>query len=123
MTLPLMNSTAFVAQGYRDCPVFTQVEVVAIVMVIRRNPSDPDASRVLTSKDPNGVVVLKGQTGHLVKLAGLGPDELNLDGYRSDTAVVHASAFVAVPHRSQGISTRHDIVGFRAADLPAVCEV
>lgn len=118
-----MNSTAFVAQGYRDCPVFTQVEVVAIVMVIRRNPSDPHASRVLTSKDPNGVVVLKGQTGHWVKPAGLGPEEGNLDGYRSDTAVVHASAFVAVPHRSQGVPTRHGIVGFRPSDQPAMCEV
>lgn len=121
MTLPLMNSTAFVAQGYRDCPVFTQVEVVAIVMVIRRNPSDPHASRVLTSKDPNGVVVLKGQTGHLVKLAGLGPNKFTLDGYRSDSTVVHASAFVAVPHRSQRISTRHDIVGFRACSRSTCC--
>lgn len=53
-----MNSSAFITQGYCDCPVFAQVEVVAIVVVIRRNPSDPHTSRVLTSKDPYRVVVL-----------------------------------------------------------------
>lgn len=67
--LPLMNSPAFVTQGYRDRPVFTQVEVVAAVMVIRRDPSDPHASRVLTSKDSDRVVVLEGQMGNLVKPA------------------------------------------------------
>lgn len=65
--LPLMNSAALVTQGYCDCPVFAQVEVVAVVVVIRCNPSDPHASRVLTSKDSYRVVVLKGQIGTLVK--------------------------------------------------------
>lgn len=36
-------------------------------------------------------------------------------GYRSDTTVVCSSAFVAVPHRSQGISVRHDSVDFLCA--------
>lgn len=67
-----MNSATFVPQGYCDCPVFAQVEVVATVVVIRRNPPDPHASRVLTSKDPYRVVVLKGQMGNLVRPAGLG---------------------------------------------------
>lgn len=74
-----MNSAAFVTQGYCDCPVFAQAEVVAIVVVIRRNPSDPHASRVLTSKDPHRVVVLKGQMGNLVKPAGLGANEYRLE--------------------------------------------
>lgn len=74
-----MNSSAFITQGYCDCPVFAQVEVVAIVVVIRRNPSDPHASRVLTSKDPYRVVVLKGQMGNLVKPPGLGANEYIYD--------------------------------------------
>lgn len=57
--LPLMDSTSLVTQGYGDCSVFTEAEVVAIVMVVGGNPSNPHASRVLTSKDPHRVVVLK----------------------------------------------------------------
>ena len=74
-----MNSAAFVTQGYCDCAVFAQVEVVAIVVVIRCNPSDPHASRVLTSKDPYRVVVLKGQMGNLVKPVALGSNEFKYD--------------------------------------------
>lgn len=67
LVLPLINSPTFITQGYCDCTVFAQVEVIAIVVVIRRNPSDPHASRVLASKDPYRVVILKGQMGNLVK--------------------------------------------------------
>lgn len=63
-----MNSSAFVAQGDCDCSVFAQVEVVAVVVVVRRNPPDPHPSRVLASEDPDGVVVLRGQMESLVKL-------------------------------------------------------
>lgn len=62
-----MNSAALVTQGHCDCSVFAQVEAVAIVVVIRRNPSDPHACGVLTSKDSYRVVVLKEQNGNLVK--------------------------------------------------------
>lgn len=45
-----------------------------------------------------------------------------MSGYRSDTAVVHASALVAVPHRSQGVSGRHDGVDFTCVcDRQDVC--
>lgn len=47
-----MDPSSLVTQGYSDCSVFTQVEVVAIVMVVGGNPSNPHGSRVLTSKDP-----------------------------------------------------------------------
>lgn len=57
--LPLMDPSSLVTQCYGDCSVFTQVEVVAIVMVVGGNPSNPHGSRVLTSKDPYRVVVLK----------------------------------------------------------------
>lgn len=38
-----------------------------------------------------------------------------MTGYRGDTTVVHSSAFIAVPHRSQGISVRHECVDFMCA--------
>lgn len=63
-----MNSSAFVSQGDCDCSVFAQVEVVAIVVVVGRNPPDPHTCRVLASEDPDRVVVLRGQMGNLVKL-------------------------------------------------------
>lgn len=114
--LPLMNSPTFVTQGYRDRPVFTQVEVVAAVMVIRRDPSDPHASRVLTSKDPDRVVVLGGRMRNLVRPA-VSRNTVHKkfgSGYRGDTTVVHSSAFLAVPHRSQRVPMRRDSVGFMA---------
>lgn len=58
MLSPLMDSSSLVTQGYGDCTVFTEVEVVAIVMVVGGNPSNPHTGRVLTSKDPYRVVVL-----------------------------------------------------------------
>lgn len=54
-----MNSPSLVSQGYGDCSVFTEVEVVAIVVVVGGNPSNPHTGRVLTSEDPYRVVVLK----------------------------------------------------------------
>lgn len=66
--LPLMDSTSLVSQGHGDCPVFTEVEVVAIVMIVGGNPSNPHASRVLTSKDPYRVVVLKSDVQDLASI-------------------------------------------------------
>lgn len=51
--LPLMDPSPFIPQGYSDCSVFAEVEVVAIVMVVRSNPANPHTSRVLTGKDPH----------------------------------------------------------------------
>lgn len=53
-----MNSSTFVSQSYSHCPVFAEVEVVAIVMVVGGYPSNPHTGRVLTCKDPHRVVVL-----------------------------------------------------------------
>lgn len=47
---PLVDSASLVTQGYGDCSVFTEVEVIAIVMVVGGNPSNPHASRVLTGE-------------------------------------------------------------------------
>lgn len=58
MISPLVYSSSLVTEGYRDCSVFTEVEVVAIVMVVGGNPSNPDAGRVLAGEDPYRVVVL-----------------------------------------------------------------
>lgn len=54
-----MDSPSLVTQGYCDCSVFTEVEVVAIVMVVGGDPSNPHASRVLAGEDPYRVVVLQ----------------------------------------------------------------
>lgn len=56
-----MNSSPLVSQRHGDRSVFTQVEVVVVVMVVRSYPSNPHASRVLASKDPHRVVVLESQ--------------------------------------------------------------
>ncbi len=53
-----MDSSSLITQGHGDCSVFTEVEVVAIVMVVGGNPSNPDAGWVLTSEDSYRVVVL-----------------------------------------------------------------
>lgn len=68
LVLPLMDSTSLVTQGHGDCSVFTEVEVVAIVMIVGGNPSNPHASRVLTSKDPYRVVVLKSDMQDLANI-------------------------------------------------------
>lgn len=54
-----MDSSPLVTKGHGYRSVFTEVEVVAIVMVVWSNPSDPHASRVLTSKDPHRMVILE----------------------------------------------------------------
>lgn len=54
-----MDSSSLITQGYSNCSVFTEVKIVAIVMVVGGNPANPHASRVLTSKDPHRVVVLE----------------------------------------------------------------
>lgn len=60
-----MNSSPLVTKGYGDRSVFTEVEVVAIVMVVWSNPSNPHASRVLTSKDPHRMVVLEWHVNNM----------------------------------------------------------
>lgn len=73
--LPLMDSTSLVTQGHGDCSVFTEVEVVAIVMIVGGNPSNPHASRVLTSKDPYRVVVLKSDVQDLANIQDVATKE------------------------------------------------
>lgn len=53
-----MNSSTFITQGYSDSSVLAEVEIVAIVMVVGGNPSNPHTGRVLTCKDSHRVVVL-----------------------------------------------------------------
>lgn len=53
-----MDSSSFVTQCNGDSAVFTEVEVVAVVMVVGGNPSNPHAGRVLASEDPYRVIVL-----------------------------------------------------------------
>lgn len=60
-----MDSPPLVTKGHGDRSVFTEVEVVAIVMVVWSNPSDPHASRVLTSKDPHRMVVLEQHVNNM----------------------------------------------------------
>lgn len=54
-----MDPPTLVAQGYRHRPVLAEVEVVAMVMVVRADPAYPHTGRVLTGKHPDRVVVLK----------------------------------------------------------------
>lgn len=54
-----MDSSSLVTQRNGYCSVFTEVEVVAIVMIVGGNPSNPHTGRVLTSEDPHRVIVLK----------------------------------------------------------------
>lgn len=63
-----MDSASLVTQGYCDCSVFTEVEVIAIVMVVGGNPSNPHAGRVLTGEDSHRVVVLQGHMKELAKV-------------------------------------------------------
>lgn len=53
MLLPLVDSSSLITQSYSYCSDFAEVEVVAIVVVVRGYPPNPDAGRVLTSKDPH----------------------------------------------------------------------
>lgn len=57
-----MDASSLVTQGYGDRSVFTEVEVVAVVMVVGGYPPNPHTGGVLTSKDPYRVVVLQKHT-------------------------------------------------------------
>lgn len=46
-----MDSSTLVTQGYSHSSIFPEVVVVAIVMVVRGDPSNPHTGRVLTSED------------------------------------------------------------------------
>lgn len=53
-----MDSSSLVTQGYSDRSVFTEAEIVAVVMVVGGNPSNPHTGGVLPSEDPYRVIVL-----------------------------------------------------------------
>lgn len=63
-----MDSASLITQGYGDRSVFTEVEVIAIVMVVGSNPSNPHAGRVLTGEDSHRVVVLQGHMRELAEV-------------------------------------------------------
>lgn len=48
-----MDTSTLITQSYSDRPVLAEVKVIAIVMVVRGYPSNPDRGRILTSKDPH----------------------------------------------------------------------
>lgn len=54
-----MDPPTLVSKGNRHRPVLTEVEVVAIVMVVRGDPAHPHAGWILTSEYPDRVVVLQ----------------------------------------------------------------
>lgn len=56
-----MDPPTFISQSYRDSPILTEVEVVAIVMVVRGDPAHPHTGWVLSSKNSHRMVVLKKQ--------------------------------------------------------------
>lgn len=47
---PLMDSSTLVTQGYGHSSIFPEVVVVAIVMVVGGDPSNPHTGRVLARK-------------------------------------------------------------------------
>lgn len=57
--LPLVDSAPLVPQGDRDCSGLVQAEVLAVVMVVGRDPAHPCHCGVLAGKHPHGVVVLQ----------------------------------------------------------------
>ena len=54
-----MDPTTLVSQGNCHRPVLTEVEVVAIVMVVGGDPAHPHTGWILTSEHPDRVVVLQ----------------------------------------------------------------
>lgn len=45
-----MDASSLVSQGNGDGPCLAEVKVLAVVMVVRRDPAHPHTCRVLSSK-------------------------------------------------------------------------
>lgn len=54
-----MDPPSLISKGYGDRAILTEVEVVAMVMVVRGDPAHPHTGWVLPGKHPHRVVVLK----------------------------------------------------------------
>lgn len=57
--LPLVDSAPLVPQGDSDCSGLVQAEVLAVVVIVGRDPAHPYQRRVLASKHPYRMVVLQ----------------------------------------------------------------
>lgn len=57
--LPLMDAAPLVSQGNGDGPRLAEVKVLAVVMVVGRDPAHPHGRGVLSSKHSHRVVVLR----------------------------------------------------------------
>lgn len=70
-----MYPPSLISQSNSDCSVLTEAEVVAIVMVVRSDPTHPHTGGVLTRENPHRVVVLRNRTqaGYLQHLMLLTP--------------------------------------------------
>lgn len=62
--LPLVDAASLVSQGDGDGPCLAQVEVLAVVVVVRRDPAHPHGRRLLSGKHSHRVVVLGGDEAH-----------------------------------------------------------
>lgn len=63
-SLPLVDAASLVSQGNGDGPRLAEVKVLAVVVVVRRDPAHPHGRRVLSSKHSHRVVVLPGNKAH-----------------------------------------------------------
>lgn len=59
-----MDAASLVSQGNGDGPRLAEVKVLAVVVVVRRDPAHPHGRRVLSGKHSHRVVVLAGNKGH-----------------------------------------------------------
>lgn len=59
-----MDAASFVSQGNGDGPRLAEVKVLAVVVVVRRDPAHPHGRGVLSSEHSHRVVVLGGNEGH-----------------------------------------------------------
>lgn len=51
--LPLVDSSTLITQSYGYRAVLAEVIVIAIVVIVRGHPANPNAGRVLTCEDPH----------------------------------------------------------------------
>lgn len=90
-----MDAASLVSQGNGDGPRLAEVKVLAVVVVVRRDPAHPHGRRVLSGKHSHRVVVLGGIKHTVAQPHFLTPVFLkSLLSYRGDASVVSASVVV-----------------------------